>query len=240
MKTKQTPRRQLVLTIMITAVITTVVIGGATYLWEHYFLQPQSGSQREATATERQSPIPSDGRVLLTKENKSRYRRDDASCDNEFNTDAATMVIPYVNREKGISFTVPYNPAWGNEKFRINPYEEVQGDLSYHVEYGPLVVFEGCGWDRTNSVSFSEPKSASAYIAELKAENDYPESYSLPPTIVHINGLEVVKYMTDGFCSYPTMVVIGKKHNYSFGPICGGKEDFPTLEKTIKTIKLLD
>lgn len=64
-----------------------------------------------------------DSRVLLTQQNIAKYNNS-PDCKEKFNNDDPVIQVTYKNKMKGISFNVPYNPKWGNEKYRISPYEE--------------------------------------------------------------------------------------------------------------------
>lgn len=187
-------------------------------------------------------PEISGNRILLTPENRSQYNKFGneeeikTSCETKFNFDLPNTSVIYTSQKWGVSFEVPFNNNWGNEKFKLNPYDV---NSEGYVSYGPIGSFEGCGWSRDQSVTMLKKKTALEILAYLNRNGDYEQLTGLQkPEIVNINGLEVVKYEDNGLCYYPIMVVIGKNYNYEFRPLCGGT--FKDVEVRVKTVKLIE
>jgi hypothetical protein len=174
-------------------------------------------------------------RTLLTPDHYGTYNPGGTpNCDEPFDADASNQLVPYSNAEKGIAFDVPYNAKWGSKRFSINPYDEVGNK----VLFGQLGVFEGCGWMRGYALEFIPHRSAEEAVKEAAKELT---PGAIPPTVVKINGLSVVKYADSGLCWFPVMEVVGKKYNYVFAPLCSSdpEYDFVDLEKIVKSVKLL-
>jgi hypothetical protein len=85
-----------------------------------------------------------------------------------------------------------------------------------------------------------EPQSAQTYLTYLQQQGDYPDAFGVKPHIVKNRGLEMVKYSEYGLCaSHPTIVVIGKQHNYEFTTCHNNNADeFQVLENIIKTVNI--
>ncbi len=176
-----------------------------------------------------------DNRILLTPENISQYNnpsKDPSSCNEKFDFSSANTTVTYASSNKGISVKLPYNSNWGNNKYKINPYDE----YSNRLNFGDIGVLE-CGWVRSYTLNFLPVKSVNNVITDLSNSDNI---FVLEPQKVTINGLEVVKYETGGLCTYPTFQVIGRKYNYELIPACGSGDEFEYLENIVKTIKFLD
>lgn len=180
-----------------------------------------------------------DARILLTLQNLNQYNVQSAvSCNEEFNNDAPSTTVNYKSEEFGISIDVPYNPKWGSDRFKINPYDIYNSNDGYFISFGSMDVFEACGWTRHYNLSFLPAINSDDVISKIKSDHNYPAMYPVLPTVKDINGLEVVEYEVSGFCSYPTLEVIGKKFNYLFSPTCDGNISF--FEDIVQSIKLID
>ncbi len=190
-------------------------------------------------------------RILLTSENIPTYAKYNepyksgslpSACTEKFNYDEPNSTTTYSNTKWGISFGVPYNVNWGNSKYRIDPYEEIEVNNKYNndvlsaISWGYISGGEGCSWGRQYFVDIKSKKSAEDLMTSMKPDN-------LPYDIFHakietINNLQVVKYSTADMCAYYYIVVIGKKYNYEFTSSCNGS--FDDVEPVVKTVKLLD
>ena len=249
-------KTKIVILIIGVVIITAIIVGFAVYAWQNNENNNDDYSDKVVITPQQQDvqsivsptpiisptkkPIVTGERLLLTRKNISQFiKPEEGSCHEKFNSDPPTTTVKYSNQTEGISFDVPYNPAWGGEKYRVSPFEEF-ADISgpHGVEYGLISAFEGCSWVRKYQINFLEPKSAQKYMDELRAETIYPELYSLKPTLIKINGLDVIKYDVGGLCDYPTFVVLGKKHNYQFVATCASEGEFEPLEKVVRTMKL--
>lgn len=180
-----------------------------------------------------------DNRILLTdKILESLYASTTLSlCKEKINHEEPNTSVLYKNTEKGISFEIPYNANWGTTDYKISHYvTHFDSDALYEsIEFGRLVGQDGCGWGRAIQMWFLSQKSANSTLLDLKSDPMLVQMGE--PSIVSINGLEVVKYTDYGYSSYPTFVVIGKKYNYAFG---SGNVEFEDLEEIVKTVKLIE
>ena len=179
-----------------------------------------------------------DERILLTSENIYQYNPPtDPGCYEKFNQDSPNTTIDYYNKEKGISFRVPYNSNWGNEKYKINPYEEYSDESGEYILFGSITDFEACSWVRTYALYFHPVKSAENIIKDIKKHID-PELFIIEPTKKSINGLDIVEYQSHGLCDSGELEVIGENYNYILRPLCGA--DFEFLENIVKSIELIN
>ena len=192
------------------------------------FIQPQNAN---------------DTRILLTPENIIKYQ---GSCDEKFNNDVPNSFPMYSSSQLGLSFSVPYNSSWGSSKYRVKPYDEILREEAHLVDsvygqiaFGSIGVFEGCSWTRTHHLAVSMKKSADQVLNDLKNRDDYETLKNIEvPSKTIINGLTVVKYTDYGLCSYPTLIVIGRKYNYTVGSLCNG--NYKELIDIVKTMKLIE
>jgi len=149
--------------------------------------------------------------------------------------------VLYSDLIKGFQVRLPYNPAWGGDKFRINPYEpravEQDGKYVLLITFGPLTNVEG-GLGRPYNIVETEPVSA-AQLVEMYTTNPelYGERVVNPPTIKNISGLEVVEYTSSGLCDSVMATVIGETNNYTFTGLC--VQDGTMWEKIIESFKFL-
>jgi hypothetical protein len=184
-----------------------------------------------------------DHRILLTEKNLSEIwkkecppKAEDIDLCFEMNYDSPTTEVLYSSWKNGISLKIPYNPNWGNEKFKITPYYEYEDNLGF----GPLSPQEGAGWKRVYSIFFIPPRSTEEAITALKKEAIVWKD-SIVKT--RINDYDIVEYTVFEEicppCETGVIEVIGKKYNYQFEDffLLGAKELF---EEIIKTIKFID
>lgn len=195
------------------------------------------------TLTVTPTPTAVDNRILLTPETILRYCDigNPATlnrCGNEqFNYDPPTTTVTYTNAAKGIKFEVPYNPKWGNDTFRINPYDEAPDG----VYFGPIGQGEGGGWGRMNETLIFEPaQSADRTIAELNSKEG--EFFTNKPYQATVDGKTVVKYSISTLGDFFGMVVIGPKYNYHFtywGDATNPNKYFGELENIVRTVEFI-
>lgn len=184
---------------------------------------------------------PTDDRILLTPDNLEQYCNpltDMEPCYTEiFNTDPATTTVTYTNQEKEISVDLPYNPDWGSDNYRINPYDEEDD----RVNFGPINLGEGGGWGRWWwALSFQPAETADQVIAGLDKDSFL---FLAEPEKDKVNNLEIVKYAEIGLTSYHYIIVIGEKYNYEFistGHLDTGstEDELADLESIVKTVSL--
>lgn len=177
-----------------------------------------------------------DNRILLTADNTQQHngKTSEERCSVKFNQDKANTISDYTNSAKGISFNVPYNSEWGNEKYKINPFEE---DLKNNqVVFGNLSIGEGCGWMRENNLRFMPVRDVNDAIKEVEGRQS--DMCKIKPTQDTVNGLTILRYSaTCGIAQNAYIQVIGKKFNYEFYSFFG---DAKGLEEIVKTVKLIN
>ncbi len=195
------------------------------------------------TPTPTPTPTAVDNRILLTTETALQY------CDignpatlnrcgtEKFNYDPPTTTVTYTNAAKGIKFEVPYNPKWGNDTFRINPYDEMAEGISF----GPIGQGEGGGWGRINEqLIFEKAQSADRVIAELNAKEG--EFFTNKPYQAKVGDKTVVKYSISTLGDFFGMIVVGPKANYHFtywGDAANPNHYFGELENIVKTVEFI-
>jgi len=194
--------------------------------------------------------FPPDDRILLTPENIRQYNGEtsETRCNEKFNNDDLSVMVNYSNKEKGISLEIPYNPNWGNEKYRINPYDEV---TKYNkIDFGYLFIGDACVWARPYSLSFLPARTAEEAISGIKSEHaqptispDFDNQFVLWPKKLTINNMTVIKYQPWNAVGWAVshFEIIGKKYNYQLSAISGDAgKDFKLFESIVSTIKLIE
>jgi len=175
----------------------------------------------------------SSSRILLTPDNVSTY--DEAACNTKFNGDPASTAVKYSNLKNGIELEVPYNPNWGNDKFKINPFD----DTADHITFGPISPFEGCSLIRQYFINIIKQRTAAVAIKAINDDATKNTTYvSDSPKVKNINGITVVEYNIGEFCSAPTIEIVGKRFNYELAPVCG--DTYKVIEDMVKTVKFID
>lgn len=176
-----------------------------------------------------------DNRKLLTPVSGAAYYNVEQKC-LIFNNDQPTTNVTYSNSAKGLKLEVAYNPNWGNDQYRINAYDEV--NLSNNVNlllFGSIGASEGCSWVRKFSINFNQAQTANQAIDEI---NDTVAQITINPQLTNINGLNVVKYESDGLCRDTTYIIIGKKYNYVLSGGCVASAT--DLENIINSMTLIN
>ncbi len=226
-------------------IIALLVIAGGIYRY----------SQRDkAQVIEDAISIDSDTRQLLGpeqykyKEGSNSYLDLSAEISKSggLNLKQPTTFVTYENKDRGIEFSVPYNPAWGSAKYKIAPYEYEKGLVTdkgaddEKIIFGPIQPWEGGGLARLQSLSFIPARTADSLmentLAVVKTEKK------------RINGLEVVEFSGGEFCGYSYIEIIGEKYNYILSDGCDNSYNAPDnpspidmryLEGLVEKMKLI-
>lgn len=195
------------------------------------------------TPTVTPTPTAADNRILLTPETVLQYCDigNPATlnrCGNEqFNYDPPTTTVTYTNAARGLTFQIPYNPAWGNATFRVNPYDETASGINF----GPIGQGEGGGWGRINEqMTFEPAQSADQTIANLNSKEG--EFFTNRPYQAKVGDKTVVKYSMSALGDFFGMIVIGPKYNYHFtywGDASDPTKYFGELENIVKTVEFI-
>ena len=171
------------------------------------------------------------------------------------NTDIATTWVRYRDRDHGVAFDIPYNPAWGNETFSISPFWNFYDEHgNEEVQFGPMVRLgspcepEGCMRLRSTMLTMLPLKGDQKPLnfEEIKKYYaEHPEAYANVEGM-ELNGIRMIKYaiLWEGDdCLVPTIGIIGEKeYDYRLriiGCSINTKQDFEYLEEIAKTIRLL-
>ena len=224
-------KRGNVVVIVIIIVIVAITASVVTWLVATKTQAPiqQVAVTQPTTLKEMQSDTQIDNRILLTPQNTSQYfTSSTTACDEAFNDDTANSQIAYNNDEKGIQFEIPFNQNWGSKKFKLNPFDLNNNNLSF----GSMSIFEGCSTIRSYSLDFKPAMPAEKVVIEIEK--------GITPITTKINDLTVIKYVQADMCTNSFMEVIGKKFNYLFSTSCGvdAVKDSQNLENIIKSVKL--
>lgn len=182
------------------------------------------------TENETENVTPQSEKILLTPDIYQQYNLPNFpdSCGNEprFNYDPPTTFATY--SKNGITIQIPYNPHWGSDKFRVNPYDEDKNRISF----GTIGRGEGCGLERSGHIYLLPPLSIDQTNDRIKRETNDDLLWS-KPTQEQINGLTVVKYGGDGMCSTAIYEIVGKQFNYRIFYFCIDR--FEPLTELLKT-----
>jgi hypothetical protein len=131
----------------------------------------------------------------------------------------------------GISFKIPYNKNWGNDKYRIDVFDNYIGrfDASDDIFFGNIVLSSPCGIKRDYWLNFTVPMAKANFLQFVnKSAIDMCDLKEMT-----VNGFELVQYSE--FCKLQPefhTVFIGTKNNYDFR----SKNDMTEIIKTVKII----
>ncbi|TSC58600.1 MAG: hypothetical protein Greene041619_474 [Candidatus Peregrinibacteria bacterium Greene0416_19] len=149
------------------------------------------------------------------------------ACTNEdfYNIEAKwqrgepTTTVAFEHPE--LSFSVPYNPAWGSTACQLEPYSSSQRG----IEFGPADIFEGGGAARFGFVEIRDARTKQQVVDTVRRnreeeKREFGTTLGTGPEVRTINGNTVVEYGEGGFCEATFFEVIGTKHNYVFQSAC--------------------
>lgn len=169
--------------------------------------------------------------VYTNKDLLNKKRIHNSRCYEEFNTDSPSKFVRYKSTVKGATFNLPYNWAWGNEQYKLAPYDATASTITY----GPLMQSEKCGLQRSHKIIITEPKNMTEVQTDINAQR-------LAGAVIEttLNGLTALTYESRGrTCIHQNIVVMGEKKNYIFTQSCHGKtstseEEFAYLKSIIE------
>lgn len=157
----------------------------------------------------------------------------------DWNESAATTTVEYRDTKHNLKMQLPYNPAWGNAKYKVTPYV-VNGDT---VSFGPLTLEEtatGAHWVRAYSMSVIAPRSEDAALkGAYKDAGGEPTMKSItlkrldtgPYTVLQFQGS--VEATPVGHYEF-----VGKRYNYIFRKgFYGNDFSLPLLEKILSSLR---
>jgi hypothetical protein len=154
-------------------------------------------------------------------------------CDVQFNQDAPNEWISISPTNREMKFSVPFNNDWGNTFIKPVVYKERGSEV---IEFGPLIAMGegGCGWGRLYRMETIEYQPVAKVIQDLKGFGTVRGIHSKK-----LKNAEIVSSISDEFCTVPSVVVIGKQHNYQLSVSCGSDKDIQILEKIAETVEVL-
>ena len=155
-------------------------------------------------------------------------------CSPGFNLDKANAAEHYQNTQYGYSVDVPFNKAWGNLEYRLNPYDEFENKIFF----GNIGSFEGCGWLREWSLEASDPRSVQDAIKQLTSVEP-PLDFLKQPSRTDIAGHTAVQYTLTGLCDTTYTEVIGEDYNYTLSPICDDFLKSTNAEEILGSLEIL-
>lgn len=157
----------------------------------------------------------------------------------DWNSAAANQVVEYRDTKRGIRFNVPFNPAWGNEQYRLAAYDVSEDGSS--ISFGP--VSEQTNWYRPYTLSVLATRTPEAALAELR-ERAGAEATVSNPTTVRLPNYSVTKYEatnTEGdFDNVGWLEFPGRKYNYTFsgfGSTSPAPETYSVFSNLLSTLR---
>ena|SRR3990167_9165736 len=193
--------------------------------------------------------LPTDDRTLLEPNELGQYfpGNGDAPC-TDFVASEPTQEVRYDNPDWGLALEIPYNSDWGNEQYRINPYDEAldtgtspeDQQQTASLLMGPLVSgIEGCGWVRFPVITFAPQRTAAQATAAIQAEADPIFPLQSIETVTLYNKTAVkYEYTPDALCPGPFYEVIGPKFNYLLND-CFTPQGMPLSEELIVAMDII-
>lgn len=179
-----------------------------------------------------------DNRILLTMDNIKKYWTPETGCDEKFNYDNPSTLVTYTSKDSDLSVNLPYNPNWGNENYRINPYDKTEDG----IQFGNIGQIGTCHWTRYGKIDFLAPMTATQVLVDLENKGmDEIKKVTLD------NGLTAYQYIVgiNDPLPVPKITVIGRLYNYeiSNGPSTLSSQEteiFAGIIEIANSIKLLD
>jgi len=178
-----------------------------------------------------------DSRILLTPDNIEEYNKPyETACDVKFNYDKPNTTVVYQNSTNGFSVSIPFNPSWGNDKYRINPYDEKNNLISF----GYIIPLEACSWTRLNTILVKPAMTVE------ETQSDLSSNFVIKQTLEKIklsNGLIGFKYIDEGLSRIYTIEVVGEKYNYKISmwpDLDSVGTEFKSVETIANSIRLID
>ena len=167
------------------------------------------------------SPRPEDQRILLTSANSTEVLAGIEDCDKlgTLNEDPPDRTVKYRNPDLGLEFDVPFNPKWGSEKYKLNPYDEYKDKYSaspypfnVNIRFGHVECYVVKSINTITAVVRSygistEPKRNEKEVIQANKSNniDKKEIGQITVLLIKCNGQD--------FCD-EMVIVLGKKYNY--------------------------
>ena len=195
--------------------------------------------------------LATDERILLTPENLGEYNKNAnglPNCEAGFVGGEGALEYTYTNEEYGFSADLPFNPDWGTQEYRLDPFDELvppaggepHGTLAA-IQFGLMGVAEGCGWYRFDNLSVRESRSMDDIMTTLSQEYG-PLEPIVAPRQVTIGEFDAVEYEYGGLCGQPTVEVMVGPYNLAAHKICGfgeAEDDLKYLRDILATVRLL-
>lgn len=191
-----------------------------------------------------------DKRILLTSTNSTEVLASIDNCDKlgTLNNDPPDRTVKYSNPDLGLEFDVPFNPKWGSEKYKLNPYDEYKDKYSaspypfnVNIRLGPIECFM---YESIGGIHVAAPRTLGLSVKPAQSEQDIMQSDELNEKKI-IGNITVLLMKCNGkdFCD-EMAIILGKKYNYQINSYYAGSGDTEAIYKkflpVLKTIKLIE
>jgi hypothetical protein len=229
------PHSNTLLVILLVILAFSFLLLGFVLGCEFFSMKQNRVLKLSSTITKIKSPEASSGAEttngrLVVKNSELKgiiNRENNCGADLKLNQEVPNEWIDF--SQNGISFKIPYNKNWGNDKYRFDVFDNYIGkfDASDDIFFGNVVLYEGCSIKRDYQLSFSASMKKTNFLQFVGQAA--VEMCDLKENI--INGLEVVEYKE--FCPKSPenhIVFLGTKNNYDFR----SKNDMTEIVKNVK------
>lgn len=156
----------------------------------------------------------------------------------DWNESAATSTVEYRDTKHNLKMQLPYNPAWGNAKYKVTPYV-VNGDT---VSFGPLTLEEtptGSHWVRAYSMSVIAPRSEDAALKAAYGAGGDPKTKSIKMKRLDVGPYTVLRF--DGNVEATEVghyEFVGRHYNYIFRKKSYANDfSLPLMEKILSSLR---
>jgi len=192
-------------------------------------------------------PRPADKRILLTSTNSTELLAGIDNCDKlgTLSEDPPDRTIKYRNADLGLEFDVPFNPKWGSEKYKLNPYDEYKDKYSaspypfnVNIRFGHVE----CYVVKSIDTFVSMPRAYGLSVEPAKSEEDIIQSDRgiIVKKIIGSVTVLLMKCSGNNFCD-EEVIVLSKKYNYIISSIDSrgdAEETYQRFLPILKTMKL--
>jgi len=173
-----------------------------------------------------------DGRIVFNMDLLNKFDIEICRSKLDFSSPKSTEV--YKNKSKGLEFSFPYSPQWGNTDYVLKPYDQL-GDSVY---FGPLknLSKDACNISRAYVLNIHEIQSTNEILESIQPE--LAEGEAEFKTLLLAETVKYVKAQSAS-CKSPSYYVMGVDYDYEFSVQCSDdiENDFIFLEQIINTLK---
>lgn len=216
------------LPLILLLLVTALMVGGMFTFWRASILDDarrEMDARYEKLMTELQTqPIPTAA--------SGTTPQPPAEDPGPINSDTANTTVEYKNIEKGLaSISLPYNELWGNNLFKVAPFDETPDGVVGFGPHQPFVVPQ-----RLASLTFLPARTSAAAMRAASAQvlnGDGSE-----PILRIFPSVTYVKYSVGELPTQDIVEVIGIKANYRLTSYVSSFGDrMAELERIARSIK---